>query len=304
MNPEVKEEASPATPEETAETPTETPLGQTPPTVVKTQMPDPGEEVLAQGPEAEDLIRRYSRRAFLQAGVVTAGVLGGIYAFNRFAPTERADPGDPGIKKLWRAGHENNEAAARRFYFSENHRAPEFPRSLAVEPRNNYHGETPTPDLADWKMKVEGMANGPATLTFAQFKALNLPEVSATTELKCVEGWSVIVNWTGVRLKDFMEKFPPPPGTEYVAMRSEAEGFEDTWYYVGLDMPSCQHPQSLLAYAMNGQPLTPEHGAPLRLIMPHKYGIKNIKLITHISYPKTQPKDYWADRGYDYYAGL
>jgi DMSO/TMAO reductase YedYZ molybdopterin-dependent catalytic subunit len=139
-------------------------------------------------------------------------------------------------------------------------------------------------------------------LSLADLK--NLPEVTQTTEFKCVEGWSVIVNWSGARLVDFLKKYPPPPDTQYIAMRSEPEGWESEWYYVGLDMPSCQHPQALLAWQMNGKDLTPEHGAPLRLVLPHKYGTKNIKLITHITYTNERPKDYWADNGYDWYAGL
>jgi DMSO/TMAO reductase YedYZ molybdopterin-dependent catalytic subunit len=75
-------------------------------------------------------------------------------------------------------------------------------------------------------------------------------------------------------------------------------------YYVGLDMPSALHPQTLLAWEMNGEPLTGEHGAPLRLSIPVKYGIKNIKRIGAIGYREKEPADYWCERGYDFYAGL
>jgi DMSO/TMAO reductase YedYZ molybdopterin-dependent catalytic subunit len=75
-------------------------------------------------------------------------------------------------------------------------------------------------------------------------------------------------------------------------------------YYVGVDMPSALHPQSLLAYEMNGKPLEDRHGAPLRLVMPVKYGIKNIKRIGRIAYVNERPADYWAEQGYDYYSGL
>ena len=75
-------------------------------------------------------------------------------------------------------------------------------------------------------------------------------------------------------------------------------------YYVGVDMPSALHPQTLLAYEMNGAPLTDDHGAPLRLMTPVKYGIKNIKRIGSIEFTTTRPDDYWAERGYDWYAGL
>jgi DMSO/TMAO reductase YedYZ molybdopterin-dependent catalytic subunit len=69
-------------------------------------------------------------------------------------------------------------------------------------------------------------------------------------------------------------------------------------------MPAAMHPQTLLVYEMNGKPLPMEHGGPLRLIIPHKYGVKNIKRIGRLIYADRPPKDYWAEQGYDYYAGL
>ena len=77
----------------------------------------------------------------------------------------------------------------------------------------------------------------------------------------------------------------------------------DGAYYVGLDIESALHPQTLLCYEMNGQPLTRGHGAPLRLAIPVKYGIKNIKRIGTIRFTDERPADYWAERGYDWYAG-
>jgi DMSO/TMAO reductase YedYZ molybdopterin-dependent catalytic subunit len=78
----------------------------------------------------------------------------------------------------------------------------------------------------------------------------------------------------------------------------------DGEFYVGLDMDSLMQPQSLLCYEMNGQPLTPAHGAPLRLVIPVKYGYKNIKRIGTIRFTATRPADYWAEQGYDWYAGM
>jgi DMSO/TMAO reductase YedYZ molybdopterin-dependent catalytic subunit len=78
----------------------------------------------------------------------------------------------------------------------------------------------------------------------------------------------------------------------------------DKAYYVGLDMPSAMHPQTLLAYEMNGKPLPVKHGQPLRLIIPVKYGIKNLKRIGTISFSDERLPDYWAEQGYDYYSGL
>jgi DMSO/TMAO reductase YedYZ molybdopterin-dependent catalytic subunit len=83
-----------------------------------------------------------------------------------------------------------------------------------------------------------------------------------------------------------------------VAMETPGRG-----YYVGLDIDSAMHPQTLLAWAINGQPLNWHHGAPLRLAIPVKYGIKSIKRIGLIRYTNERPDDFWAERGYDWYAG-
>lgn len=78
----------------------------------------------------------------------------------------------------------------------------------------------------------------------------------------------------------------------------------DEEYYVGIDMASAMHPQTLLCYEMNERPLLPEHGYPLRLIIPVKYGIKNLKRIGSVFFSNERPPDYWAEQGYDYYSGL
>ena len=130
-------------------------------------------------------------------------------------------------------------------------------------------------------------------LSLAQLQAL--PTVTMITELMCVEGWSEIVSWRGTALSNIA----PVNAPEYVSLKTP-----DELYYVGLDLESALHPQTLLAWEMNGQPLTPEHGAPLRLVFPVKYGIKNIKRIGTIQFTAQRPKDYWHERGYDWYAGL
>jgi DMSO/TMAO reductase YedYZ molybdopterin-dependent catalytic subunit len=86
---------------------------------------------------------------------------------------------------------------------------------------------------------------------------------------------------------------------EYVGMMTP-----DKEYYVGIDMPSALHPQTMLAYELNGKPMSINHGYPLRLIIPVKYGIKNLKRIGTISFSDKRPPDYWAELGYDYYSGL
>ena len=132
---------------------------------------------------------------------------------------------------------------------------------------------------------------------------LELPRHELVTQFKCIEGWSEIVHWAGVRMADFMEAYPPEAidGREpkYVYMETP-----DGDYYTGYDLDVCRHPQTILVTEMMGAPLTQFHGAPLRLHMPTKYGYKQIKRIGLISYTNQTPDDYWTKLGYDWYGGL
>ena len=130
-----------------------------------------------------------------------------------------------------------------------------------------------------------------------------LPRHELVLQFKCIEGWSQIVRWAGVRMADFLEAYPPAlvDGKEprYVYMETP-----DGDYYVGYDMHICRHPQTLLVTEMMGEPLTQYHGAPLRLYTPTKYGYKQIKRIGLIAYTNEKPDDYWTELGYDWYGGL
>jgi hypothetical protein len=130
-----------------------------------------------------------------------------------------------------------------------------------------------------------------------------LPKVETVLEFKCVEGWSVITQWGGYRLRDLLEMYPPEKvnGREprYVYMETP-----DGNYYGGYDLKVARHPQTLLVTEMNGEPLTQQHGAPLRLFTPLKYGYKQVKRIGLIAYTDQKPDDFWTKLGYDWYAGL
>jgi len=132
---------------------------------------------------------------------------------------------------------------------------------------------------------------------------LKLPRHELVTQFKCIEGWSQIVHWAGVRMADFLEAYPPAPidGQEPKFVYMETPNGD---YFTGYDLQVCRHPQTLLVTEMMGQPLTQFHGAPLRLHMPTKYGYKQIKRIGLISYTNDKPDDYWTKLGYDWYAGL
>ena len=155
-------------------------------------------------------------------------------------------------------------------------------------------------DPAAWKLQVRGYDGQQHEFSLADIKAL--PRVAMTTELKCIEGWSTIVHWTGARFADLVAKFPLAQRVEalapYVSMLTP-----DEKYYIGLDIKSAVHSQTLLCYEMGGQPLSEAHGAPLRLVTPLKYGIKHLKRIGSIAFTDQRPADYWAEQGYDWDAG-
>jgi hypothetical protein len=148
-----------------------------------------------------------------------------------------------------------------------------------------------------------GLNIGTPGLLLTMGDLMKLPKVEFCTEFKCIEGWSVVTQWGGVRLRDLMDAYPPEKVKgrlpRYVYMETP-----DGDYYCGYDMQAAQHPQSLLVTEMSGQPLAQEHGAPLRLHMPIKYGYKQIKRIGLIAYTDDKPDDFWTKLGYDWYAGL
>jgi DMSO/TMAO reductase YedYZ molybdopterin-dependent catalytic subunit len=264
----------------------------TPPTVAQvSESPAAPHVVTAPDPDAavERTIRRMSRRALIGGALAVGAGWAGL----RWLDTRPAE--DELIWPLRRVLQLN----ARLFHgtFRRTALAPEFPLSAAREPINNYHDETPEVEPSEWSLELKGARGGEQELDLEEIK--RLPRVTQVTELKCIEGWSTVVAWAGVRFADFAARYPPMPGARYVRMDAENDD-----YYVGLDLESCLHPQTLLAYEMNGRPLTSAHGAPLRLVIPVKYGIKNIKLITRITYTAHRPEDYWAQQGYDWYAGL
>jgi DMSO/TMAO reductase YedYZ molybdopterin-dependent catalytic subunit len=148
------------------------------------------------------------------------------------------------------------------------------------------------------------LAAGTPGLLLTMDDVLKLPKHELVTQFKCIEGWSQIVHWGGVRMADLIAAYPPekrPDGSlpRYVYMETPNGD-----YYVGYDMHVCLHPQTLLVTEMSGIPLTQFHGAPLRLHAPTKYGYKQIKRIGLIAYSDQQPDDYWTKLGYDWYAGL
>jgi DMSO/TMAO reductase YedYZ molybdopterin-dependent catalytic subunit len=243
---------------------------------------------------AEQEIARRSRRSFMVLGAGAAAGVGGWIWLNSGTPED-------GLPPSLRSALGVNERIVRNALYSNDHLVKTYPASAIGNIKvNDTYGLDDELDPNEWRLQVVpmGASNPSKSLTIAEVKAL--PRYEETIDFKCVEGWSTVTRFAGARLADFTAKFAP--GSE----KAECVGMKtpDEEYYVGLDMPSALHPQTLLAWEMNGAPLTSDHGAPLRLCIPVKYGIKNIKRIGRIEYTDNRPSDFWAERGYDWYAGL
>jgi len=242
-----------------------------------------------------------SRRSFLVAGTSAfAGLLGWWWL------------SDETKKAVYRKAFEFNHAGGRIVYRPAS-LAPEFPPERVMPIRtNSLEGIEEPVDLATWTLTVAGLAGRTEDLVLTMDDIRKLPRTEMITEFKCIEGWSTIVHWAGVRFSDFVAKYPPKTHNgsapdvaarphelvPYVGMNTP-----DGKYYVGWDMPSILHPQTLLAYEMNGAPLKSENGAPLRIASPTKYGIKQIKRVGRIEFTMERPKDFWAEYDYDWYSG-
>lgn len=249
-------------------------------------------EIVLPDDEARRFFGKRSRRAFLIAGVSAAAAAGG-YEWMSTREQEAMVPWPQ--RRVLRA----NEALAHA-WLSDSRLERTYRRSdvQPLRPNGDY-GLDDDVDPETWRLRVETGAARPLSLTLADIQSL--PQVTQITRFYCIEGWSTVVEWTGARFADFTRKYFPP-GSElprYVYMETP-----DEEYFVGLDLKSALHPQTLLCYRQNGSPLEDEHGAPLRLVAPVKYGIKNIKRIGLVRYTNVRPKDYWAEQGYDWFAGL
>ncbi|SDZ79965.1 molybdopterin-dependent oxidoreductase [Pedobacter hartonius] len=244
-------------------------------------------------------IKRRNFLSFTVFGALGASAYGG-WRWLYTSPEETAGI-TAGAHKPLRRALNKTEIFFRRLTFNESNLVKTYPRSMAAKViRHNSdigsEGKMP-PD--NWKLQVK--RNSGEVLQITLDEIMQLPKTEITYDFKCVEGWDQISHWAGVRFIDFINHYnlQAEAKSQYVGMETP-----DQQYYVGLDMPSALHPQTLLAYQMNDELLNGNHGQPLRLIIPVKYGIKNLKRIGTITFSNTRPKDYWAEQGYDYYSGL
>jgi DMSO/TMAO reductase YedYZ molybdopterin-dependent catalytic subunit len=267
--------------------------------------PERSREIIEVTPQ---VVRRWTRRDFLVLG---AGAIVGLgIAASQLPPATLERLGlkfwPPNQWLLNKALRLDDDVAE--LLYSPNRLVPTYTRSQITPLKNNYNGATPDPGyISKWRLTLDGLSSGLATSLDIRTLLTGFQTHDQITRLVCVEGWSAIAWWSGLKFEDLLQVYPPVSQARWALIESsvnvDPNGKPDP-YYVSIDLLTARHPQTLLATHHDGQPLTVEHGAPLRLIAPTKLGLKNIKAITRITYVKEQPKDYWAERGYSRYDGI
>lgn len=233
---------------------------------------------------------RLDRRAFFRIGVAA-----GPASLLAACGYEGSDP----IKHRLRNVSRLNDWIGEHLLLSHNP-AQKYPVSARSTKMPAYHISRELPVLAEgekWSLSVGGEVRKPTELTLEMLR--QFPSISYTVKHHCVEGWTAIASWTGVPFRTIAELVQPTGKARYIRFDSF-----DQNYFNGWDIPSATHPETILAYAMNDQPLGPDHGAPLRLYSPIKLGYKLTKYLTKISFTSERPGGYWEDLGYPWFAGV
>ncbi len=206
---------------------------------------------------------------------------------------------------------------AQRVLTPRNKLAKEFP-AKDISPTFRPNGNPPpitmdyTADAQNhwtkWRLEISGLVQQPASFSLADLKAM--PSRTQITRHDCVEGWSVIGKWKGVRLEEVMNRVRPTANAKYVVFRCMDTDSDGVNYFESIDMIEAVHPQTILAYELNDQPLPIDNGAPLRLRVETQLGYKHAKYIHALEFVSSLDKvgqgkgGYWEDQGYEWYAGI
>jgi DMSO/TMAO reductase YedYZ molybdopterin-dependent catalytic subunit len=184
---------------------------------------------------------------------------------------------------------------------------PGFKANGTISPPDADYQAHAAAGFADWILTVDGMVEKPLTLTLDQIKAL--PSRTQITRHDCVEGWSCIGEWTGAKMAPLLALAGLKSGAKHIVLHC-ADTLNGAKYYETLDLADVFHPQTILAYAMNGAPLTVPHGAPLRLRAERYLGYKQAKYVVRLEavdrfdHIGGGQGGYWEDQGYDRFGGI
>lgn len=187
--------------------------------------------------------------------------------------------------------------------------APNFRGNGTTDPQESAYRALAANGFADWQLAVGGLVERPGKFSLAALKAM--PARTQITRHDCVEGWSCIGQWTGVQLTHVLAAVRPRENARYVVFHCADHVYgAATPYYESLDMVEAHHPQTILAYGLNGHTLPITNGAPLRLRAERQLGYKQAKYLMQIelvdSFRNIQGGHggWWEDRGYQWWAGI
>jgi DMSO/TMAO reductase YedYZ molybdopterin-dependent catalytic subunit len=256
-----------------------------------------------------------SRRKFLTTSAIGAGLLtSGCDAFDALSESdnpvrnfmEGANDFTYRVQRLLAGRH----ALAQEFSESDI-RQPQRPNGVTA-PDDATYKSLLSNDFADWRLEVAGLVERPLSLSRDQLQAM--PSRTQITRHDCVEGWSCIAKWTGVPLALVLDEAKVKPEARYVVFHCldtiERGLSGDVKYYGSIDLIDARHPQTILAYGLNGKALPVENGAPLRVRVERQLGYKmpkyvhRIELVDSFAAMGFGKGGYWEDRGYDWYGGI
>jgi DMSO/TMAO reductase YedYZ molybdopterin-dependent catalytic subunit len=234
-------------------------------------------------------IQAIERRLFLKQGLS----LGALSLLSGCKLTEGA-----AVQRALTAMSRWNDTA-QGWLFDPNKLAPEYPEGAIKTPFpfNAYYGEDEvrTVDASSYKLELAGLIRDKKPWGLPELYAL--PQTSQITRHICVEGWSAIGKWGGVRFSTFLERIGADTSAKYVGFKC----LDD--YYSSIDMATALHPQTLLTFRFADRILPPKYGFPMKLRIPTKLGFKNPKHIGAMFVTNTYPGGYWEDQGYNWFSG-
>jgi DMSO/TMAO reductase YedYZ molybdopterin-dependent catalytic subunit len=193
--------------------------------------------------------------------------------------------------------------------FSAADLSPQFRSNGTADPDNPEYQALAARQFADWRLKIDGLVARPLQLSLAELRAM--PSRTQITRHDCVEGWSAIGQWTGVPLGAVLKRAAPRPEARYVVFHcADPMDSDGTKYYESIDFEDAYHPQTILAYELNGAVLPIANGAPLRVRIERQLGYKMAKYLMRIELVASFAQigagngGYWEDQGYEWYAGI
>jgi sulfoxide reductase catalytic subunit YedY len=260
----------------------------------------------------------FNRRTFIRAGILAASAVATGVVYRRLNPVAAGKVNTPVIQGITKPDATAAEAAGFRVNEPETSFEDITHYNNFYEFSTDKEGVAPAAagfDTKGWQVSVEGLVNKPKVFGLDDLLKISPPE-ERIYRMRCVEAWSMVIPWVGFSLSKLLSVVEPLGSAHYVAfetlldptrMPGQRSNVLDWPYVEGLRMDEAMHPLAILASGIYGRALPPQDGAPIRLVVPWKYGFKGIKSIVKIKLVADQPRTTWsayAPNEYGFYANV